>query len=302
MGNVEYDRFGPWILEINDVDRIPPVFEPYAPGGEPVLLQLKIPRPVERRNLRPGDHMYDYLLTLFDDRIEILVRDAGEARRFVLTYADIVAVRHREDLLDGHLVMFTPEIAYDLPYSTVSVDLMERLLGILRERYIDGDRDQDDAPAKESDRYFEDGQTDSDTSSLSFLFAGLARKREEHLKSGRLFALQDEVRMIDVDRRILHRVFNGAVEKRLLESLHFVNDRELKIITRGRSWAYRWQAVYARETLYIPLDRLRSIDESPQAHNRGVAALTMATAASSHEFIFLENNPGMARYRTIFLK
>lgn len=294
MRDVEYDRFGPWILEVSDIDPMPPVFSPYVIEEEQALLILKIPRPMERRDLSPGEHMYDYLVSLFDDRIEILVRDADEAVRFKLLYKNIVALKHSEDLLDGHMVIYTPEIAYDLPYSTVSVDLIRQVLDIIRERYTSSGEDY--PPFSTGD----DGIRNPEE--LSFLFTGLADSRQRSAEAGTLFALQTEQKMLDIDESFFRRMFYGTVDKRLLESLHYISNRELEIISRGRSWAYRWQAVYGRETLFLPLDHLARVDEDENVRNHGTSVLRLLTRASQHSYIFTEGNPAMERYQTIVLR
>ncbi len=165
MRDEEYDRFGPWILEITEADPIPMVFTPYVSDSEKPLLALKVPRPMERRNLSPGDYMYDYLVSLYDDRIVILARREGEADRFSLKYVDILALKNGEDLLDGHLIIYGPGMAYDLPYSTVSVELIRRVIMIIRERYTPP------AEIANENSPFAKKIPDPDRSRLSFLFS-----------------------------------------------------------------------------------------------------------------------------------
>ncbi len=40
MGNPEYDRFGPWIIEISALDPPPPLFQPYLTRQETPLLDI----------------------------------------------------------------------------------------------------------------------------------------------------------------------------------------------------------------------------------------------------------------------
>ena len=293
MRSIEYDHFGPWILEISDTDPVPGVFEPYIIQEDEPLLSLKIPRHEERRNLQPTDHLYDYLLSLYEDRMVILARDGNEAVRFSLAYAEIEAITHSEDLLNGHLIIYTPEIAYDLPYSTVSVDLVEKALDIIRTRYVA----DISFPTPELDILTEDGIPEG----LSYYFTALIRTGYGLGSDAGLFALQRDIWMSELDTRVRRRMFYKAVGMKLLESLHYLSGRELMVINRGRNWVYRWQAVYGRQTLYVPLDRLLAAEEKdvPRIRDNGVAGLQIRTKSSEHLFCFSEDNPALSRYREL---
>ena len=54
MRDPEYDRFGPWIIEISEADPPPPLFRPYLTREETVLLSIKIPRKIDRRDAPPA--------------------------------------------------------------------------------------------------------------------------------------------------------------------------------------------------------------------------------------------------------
>ena len=51
--DAEYDRFGPWVVEIGDEDPPPPLFLPHLTRTEQALLSVKIPRKVARRRGTP---------------------------------------------------------------------------------------------------------------------------------------------------------------------------------------------------------------------------------------------------------
>ncbi len=80
-----------------------------------------------------------------------------------------------------------------------------------------------------------------------------------------------------------------------------MNDRELEILNRGRSWAYRWQAVYGKESLYIPLERLREITEKNFGENQSLASVFLSTDGSEHGYVFTTENPALNNYRSFIL-
>jgi len=57
----EYNRFGPWVIEISEEDPPSPFFIPYLSRTEPALLSIKIPRKIDRRSAQAGMNLYDYL-------------------------------------------------------------------------------------------------------------------------------------------------------------------------------------------------------------------------------------------------
>ena len=131
----EYDRFGPWAVEISEQDPTPSLFEPFVTRREVPLLSLKIPRHVERRDARPGMDLYDYLVSLYRDELVVLRRVDREVRSTTCRLDDVRLLRVTRCLLRGSLHLGLPDGPIDLPYNTVSDALMLRLVALIRERY-----------------------------------------------------------------------------------------------------------------------------------------------------------------------
>ena len=136
----EYDRFGPWAIEVTAEDPAPPLFRPYLTRSEPALLSIKIPRRIERRNARPGMDLYDYLVCLYGDDLTVLQRvgqqrSGHEVRAETLRYQDVQYMRVSQDLLRGNVRLGLPSGPFDLPYNTVSEHLMWRAVDLIRGRY-----------------------------------------------------------------------------------------------------------------------------------------------------------------------
>src|SRR5262245_14614743 len=86
---LEHDRFGPWVLEVSDDDPPPSIFAPCLDRAEAPLLAVKVPRDIDRRDAHPGMDLYDYLVCLYADDIEIMRRDGRSVRRWMCPYRDI---------------------------------------------------------------------------------------------------------------------------------------------------------------------------------------------------------------------
>ena len=96
---------------------------------------------------------------------------------------------------------------------------------------------------------------------------------------------------MDTARRLLVRL----ADKRLLESMHFSDGRELRIVTRGSAYAYRWEGVYGLETTYIPTGNVHSVEWRASAVT-GRTALVVGTDGAEGTFLFMAANPTIEPY------
>lgn len=135
----EYDAFGPWIYEIDEEHPAPSLFVPYLQQTESPLLQLKIPREIARRDANPHMELYDYVLGLYTDDIQILKRENNSVRETRVNYKDVEAVRLYKHLLAGILTLYVPDDKLEIPFNTVSLDVMKRFTKIIRKRYQKND-------------------------------------------------------------------------------------------------------------------------------------------------------------------
>ncbi len=236
----EYDRFGPWVIEISAADPAPRLFEPHLTRTDAPLLAVKIPRKIARREAHPGMDLYDYVVSLYEDDMLILRRADRAVQADTITYRDIQHLRVREDLLRGSVHLGLPEHPLELPYNTVSGDIMKRLVGLIRERYqVPGWTPLQPSPGHP-------------VGGLSFYFEGLLASMRAEGSAMRTLAAQADTALGSLKASRLQRALFGLVDKRLLESLHLTDGRELRVIDRGQPYVYRWQAVYGRSETCDP--------------------------------------------------
>ncbi len=284
MRDKEYDRFGPWILEITDDDPVPPIFLPHVDAGVTPLLTFKIPRPIERRRARPGMHLYDYLVSLFDSGVEILRRheDTVAAHRFA--YDDIKALRVTDDLLRGTVDMVLTGETFSFPYNTVSEEIIARMASLVRERFRKGVSKAHDVveavvePQLLGNHFYR-------------IFMTERRREPEHL----LMAAQGEER-VAADDSFFRRFWYGILNKRLFESMHFSNGRELKIVGRGGVYRFRWQANYGVERLYLPLDSIRNADVAVDPAQPNVKLLSLVVGDARQQYGAMVDNATLDPY------
>ena len=282
----EYDRFGPWVLEISDEDPPPPLFRAHLTRTDTALLSIKIPRKISRRDAHPGMDLYDYVVSLYEHDMVILQRVERDVRTETVRYCDVKHLRIKEALLRGNVHLAMPGRTYDLPFNTVSRDVMDRVVELIRARYQDTAGGDPVAVAP----VIPEG--------LSFYFGALLDKEQQAGSSMRLVAAQADAAMREQEPSTWRRIVFGLVDKQLLESLHLCDGLELKIMDRGAPYAYRWQSTYGREVSYIPLVNIDRAEWDADAGNRGVTRLALWTQGGACSYVFTQDNPTLEGYRT----
>jgi len=279
----EYDRFGPWAVEISEEDPLPPLFEPYLRRAAPALLSVKVPRHIERRAARPGMDLYDYLVSLYEDDMLILHRVGHDVTSETCRYRDVRHLCMERCLLRGVIRLGLPGRSIELVYNTVSDRLMQRLANLIRERYC---RERP-CPSPEDEPSIVEGE-------LSFYFERLlAAERTQPCM--RLLAAQGTVPIEPRSAGAIRRLAFGVARKRLLESLHLTDGRELKIVDRGKAYVYRWETCYSADTSFIPVSNVQGVTWQDDAVN-GTTDLILLTGGPEIRHAFVQGNPSLDRY------
>lgn len=285
MRDAEYDRFGPWVLEISEEDPPPPLFVPYLNRTEEPLTSIKIPRKIERRIAHPGMNLYDYMVTLYEDEVVILERVGDDVRTHAYSYDDIQYICLKEELLKGTLHLSLPGHAFDLPFNTVSKDVMGNIVDLLRERY---------AGAARGVTIMEEAQVDNEA--FSYYFNSLLTKHQAGGTQFRLLAAQPTRAVGSFESESWRKLFYGAISKTLLESLHLSDGRELKIINRSKTYKYKWQTIYSKATYLVPVEKICAVSWEADEKNTAVTHMLLETSGATIEFALLQDNPTVKTY------
>jgi hypothetical protein len=281
----EYDRFGPWIIEISEADPPPPLFQPYLIREEIPLLSIKIPRKIDRRDARPGMNLYDYMVSLYQERLVILERVGNDVRSEAFFYRDIQCLRHGEHLLYGNLCLSMTGKVYDLPFNTISTNIVQRLVDLIRQRYAAG--------AGQAAMIEAIGIPEDD---LGFFFTRLLAEEKAQYPEFRVLASQTEIPVGFYETGIFRKLLFGVIGKRLLESLHLSDGRELKIINRGKTYRYKGQAVYGIDTFYVPISKIVGATWEMDPKNAAIMNLILDTGGGYSSFAFVRLNPSIRSY------
>ena len=131
----EYDAFGPWIYRIDEEHEIPRCFRPHVDEDDGALFRLKVPKQIERRDATPDMDLYDYLLNVYEDRLELLhLADEGVWMKKV-KYNKICAISHYKDVLLGRLTIYLTDDTFKFEYNAVSEDMIMDVVSEIRKRY-----------------------------------------------------------------------------------------------------------------------------------------------------------------------
>jgi len=281
----EYDRFGPWVIEISDEDPPPPIFLPYLTREETPLLSVKIPRKIERRNANPGMNLYDYLVTLYEEDVVILQRVEADVLSHNFYYRDVKYLRQHESLLKGILHLAMGEKSFDLPFNTVSAGLMLKVRDLIRSRYVDGYARvemAEDVPLAEDE--------------LSFFFTHLLEEQKARNPQIQVLASQVDTAIATHETKAWRRVLLGMIRKTLLESLHLTNGRELKIISREKIYKYQWQTIHGKDICTIPIENITAVNWEADAQNTAVLNLHFETAGGTVSYAMMRDNGTLPSY------
>ncbi len=228
--------------------------------------------------------LYDYLVCLYADDMLVLQRVGHAVRSDTFPYRDVQHLRVDEALLRGNLHLAVAGRPYDLPYNTVGQDLMSRIVDLVRQRY--GAQDPQTPPGMRPAVH--EGE-------LSFLFERLLAQEEQRSTGMRLLAVQGSAAVASRGSSAARRLLFRVADKRLQESMHLTDGRELKIVGRGQAYAYRWQAIYGTDTTYIPIANLSGaawIDDAPNA----AVNLVLSTSGGSSVHVLARDNPSIGPY------
>jgi hypothetical protein len=286
MRDAEFDRFGPWVIEISEKDPPPPLFVPFLTRKEEPLFSVKIPRKITRRNAEPGMNLYDYLVTLYKTDIVILERVGEEVREHVLSYVEIQYLSLREELLKGTLQVGLPGRVFDLPFNTTSAATMQRLTDMVRARYAAAER-----------LVTVDSGAPGAVPGLSYFFDNLLTEELARQPRFQFLAAQPDAAVADLETNALRKFVVGAMDKTLMESLHFCYGRELKVISRGRTFKYRWQNIYGTARTTVPVGDVTGVRWEGDGSNAAVVHLQIETRAGGLSYGFLADNPLVEGYR-----
>ena len=131
----EYDAFGPWVYEIDEVHPLPKLFVPYIHPDPDRTIMVKVPRQIDRQDAEPGMDLYDYIIAVSKNNLTIYGRTEGSqvVRVISVKYEDVVAVTIKNVLLSSEVtIMLLSGETIVVPFNRISFDVMQKVILAIR--------------------------------------------------------------------------------------------------------------------------------------------------------------------------
>ena len=268
----EYDAFGPWLLEIKHVHDIPRTFADEFHLTDDILIAVKVPRPIERRQARPGQILYDGIVCLYKREIKILHREDDTVHVESVAYKDIVTIQDVRELLSGELRIQSNSRSYSIPYNMVSQDMIDHIVGILRDKYVGSQStmvaNEPEFPAIE----------------LPLLFKNALKKVQTSEKVS-LLAYQPNMTLEGNASDEFERFENIYNSYTLYCSLFLRGEREIIVISSNKPIKRRLEVDNSYILTYIPYDHLRDMQIQKDNKFIGLRHLLLKFGHQTLEFM-----------------
>ena len=247
----EYNEFGPWVSMINDSTELPPQFEHESELILSANYAFKIPRPIERRNAKPGMPLYDHVVAFHEAQLILLDRNENnEIKKTFIRLSDIVMIQSLQELLFGELIITTQEASFSIIYNPVSHDIIEKFVTDIRKLYYD-------KPIR-----FDIDELDEHIKIHSPIFKTilLSELTHEHVK---LVEYQPFIELVR-QKTTAFSFFSDLINKPVLQdSIFLTNGKELIILSRVKEVKSEKDADYGYRKTFIPLEYIKEFIRTP---------------------------------------
>lgn len=287
----EYDRFGPWILEVVLDEDIPPIFTAHYPVLDCALEVLKIPRAIERRVANPTMHLYDDLIIAYETQLILLHRNQDSVIKTIISYHQILAINDYRNLLNGEVTFYLSDQKFSFKYNTVSSNLIVRLLKIIRERYLPNN------PLAQLPSLSVPVKNDFD-----FFYTNLYKRMTDDLGPLNILSYQKILSATPITSSIWGRIWHFILffEARSLQNtLHLSNDTEYIAVTKASPFKRKRDVLYSYDFTYIPLGNIASIHVAPSETYLHIMDMSVKIPGMLFHFYFDEHNKTISNVRAL---
>ena len=286
----EFDAFGPWILLINEGHKIPPLFAAQEGKLKDSLMTFKIPRDIERRDANPNMNLYDAVLGISRSDILLFKRinngqeDRVEETRIPMN--QISGLRNNTYLLSGVLTIYTAEKTIEIPYNTVSDEIIQQALNLIRQ--LTSKNRVENSPLKEIPALPFNQKT------MELEFINICKSLQNEDPNLRLISYQPSI-----EYKILKQ-FNSTLLmylgiKETVQSSYviFLGPEEISIVQRTFFPKGPNTDSYAHLQCFLPLSSLGI--SSTEKEGGPLPQVKFSSELMDEEFYFDPENPGIRR-------
>lgn len=273
--------FGPWILKISDTYPIPQLFKSYFEEyqSKKPLLFVKIPRNLDRQQIKGEIHLYEYVMAMYEDYIYLLKRAQNGVEESRISYSEIECVENFIDLLDGRLTIYLQDRKVEIKYNSVSEDIVVEIIELIRSKY--------------TERVYSQAKMESLHlgSRMDDLYLTLLNKLEKEGNKANLIAMQPNLKIKKTNDSMIKKLFQLIFYKKMLSSVYLVTEKELIVINRGKKFKGFREAVYSYSHIYIPLENVLEIEKQSEEKYTNITKVEIKTQDYMFYNYFDSNNP-----------
>ncbi|PKM50143.1 MAG: hypothetical protein CVV02_12840 [Firmicutes bacterium HGW-Firmicutes-7] len=243
----EYDRFGPWLLEVHCQEDVPPLFrEYYMYDASKVKMVLKIPVKIERRNANPGDVLYNSLVSFGHNEVVVYELKEKRVSEKRITYADIYSIQNCHNLLKGELIFFAKSGKEIIQYNTVSHRIIDQVVDFLRIEYL-----------KDSEDFFQPHRAYV-AKITNHLFQNLLNEMEQREQIN-ILGFQP-ILYLELMKKKWYEYIWDIYNKYMLQNTMFLeNGKELIVISKQHPLKRRLDTDYSYIHTYIPFKNIQDV-------------------------------------------
>ena len=261
----EYREFGPWIIEIKSEDDIPHLFANHFTYSSSVECALKIPIALERRKAAKGMDLYRSVVSFNTDEIIILEKTEEGITEIKVPYSSIKAVKNMVDLLEAVLTIFTENKNHSIKYNSISEEIMNNVIEIIREKYrlnTEDCRIETQFKGEVTDQLFRN-------------LINLSRKKEEITAVS--FQKTKNTKKVNMTLKD-YILFNFNME--LQSYIYLRTKKELIAVTRNKEIKKKRAVDYSYNYTYIPFSNIHSAVFVPDQDYKDIYRLKISLEKS----------------------
>ncbi|SEF45936.1 hypothetical protein [Vibrio hangzhouensis] len=248
----EYDQFGPWLVEIQSEQDIPPQFSEQKHFFDGAVYSFKIPVHQERRNMKPGMLLYPEVVIIQKEFIMHLKIDGERIQAEKMWYTDVLFLTHGGDLLDNYIGLQSIQGEMVIKYNLVSQDVASHVVKLLRE--IISPRSAYPVASELNDANLLDKVTYS-------FYCGT----EKVLEPLHILAYQSEMRLTERKRSSIMDLYHNFVQYKLLRTMIMTDGVDLIIANQGKHIIDVKDANYKFGHTFIRLGLIENLSMKPHA-------------------------------------
>jgi len=285
----EYNSFGPWVLEIKSEDEIPWLFQDYFTFDSQEIFSIKIPRQIERRDVKLGMNLYDCVLVMYEDFLYIMNRlDDNEVKCESIKYEDIVSIQHKKNLLQGKLSIYSSSEIFTIKYNTVSEKLIEKTINKLRDRYL------------RFSKKITYNMQDKKHNITMPLFRNLLNRLNQQEDDIHVLAYQP-IKYIDKhEKTLVDKLLDLYGQLTLQSSLYITNRKELIIINKDKEIKRSIDVDYSYVSTYIPLNNIKNIQLLKNEEFIGLNDIVISLESLFLNFKIDEKNQNIHEFYSLY--